>query len=115
MASLFARIVSGELPAERVYETDGELAFMDIHPKSPGHVLVVPKLAVAALNPHAGENGAMGDEEDKIIRPAIEILRRENINVTGPHPADTIFHAAARKTCDAVIAMYHDQALIPVQ
>ncbi len=80
-----------------------------------GFAMSAPRLAITGLNPHAGENGAMGDEELRIIEPAIEILKGENIAVTGPHPADTIFHPDARKTHDAVIAMYHDQALIPLK
>ena len=74
-----------------------------------------PRLAVAALNPHAGEQGAMGDEESRIIGPAIEALRRDGIDVSGPAPADTLFHAAARAGYDAAICMYHDQALIPIK
>ncbi len=74
-----------------------------------------PRLAVAALNPHAGEQGAMGDEEGRTILPAIETLRREGIDVRGPAPADTLFHAAARATYDAALCMYHDQALIPIK
>jgi 4-hydroxythreonine-4-phosphate dehydrogenase len=74
-----------------------------------------PRLAVAGLNPHAGENGTMGREEIEIIAPAVETLRSEGHAVTGPFPADTLFHAAARRRYDAVICMYHDQALIPVK
>ncbi|MDP1963536.1 MAG: 4-hydroxythreonine-4-phosphate dehydrogenase PdxA [Reyranella sp.] len=74
-----------------------------------------PRLAVAALNPHAGEQGAMGDEESRIIAPAIETLRRDGIDVRGPAPADTLFHPAARATYDAALCMYHDQALIPIK
>ena len=74
-----------------------------------------PRLAVAGLNPHAGENGAMGRAEIDIIEPAIKSLRSEGVNITGPHPADTLFHAAARKNYDVVIGMYHDQALIPIK
>jgi 4-hydroxythreonine-4-phosphate dehydrogenase len=74
-----------------------------------------PRLAVAALNPHAGEQGAMGDEESRIIVPAIATLRREGIEVRGPAPADTLFHPAARATYDAALCMYHDQALIPIK
>jgi 4-hydroxythreonine-4-phosphate dehydrogenase len=74
-----------------------------------------PRLAVAALNPHAGEQGAMGDEERRIIAPAIEALRREGIEANGPAPADTLFHAAARPAYDAALCMYHDQALIPIK
>jgi 4-hydroxythreonine-4-phosphate dehydrogenase len=74
-----------------------------------------PRLAVAGLNPHAGENGAMGSEDSTIIAPAIEILRRDGIEVSGPLPADTMFHARARSRYDAALAMYHDQALIPIK
>jgi len=74
-----------------------------------------PRLAVAALNPHAGEQGAMGDEERRMIAPAVEALRRDGIDVRGPAPADTLFHPAARATYDAALCMYHDQALIPIK
>jgi 4-hydroxythreonine-4-phosphate dehydrogenase len=74
-----------------------------------------PRLAVAALNPHAGEQGTMGDEERRVIEPAVEALKREGIDVRGPAPADTLFHAAARPTYDAALCMYHDQALIPLK
>jgi 4-hydroxythreonine-4-phosphate dehydrogenase len=73
-----------------------------------------PRLAFTGLNPHAGEGGDMGREEIDIIRPALAELAKD-IAVSGPHPADTLFHAAARKNYDAVIAMYHDQALIPIK
>ncbi len=72
-----------------------------------------PRLAVSGLNPHAGEEGGLGREEIDIITPAIEAARARGFDVTGPHPADTLFHAAARATYDAAICMYHDQALIP--
>ena len=74
-----------------------------------------PRLAVAGLNPHAGEQGAMGDEESRIIAPAIARLKAEGIDVRGPAPADTLFHPAARGTYDAALCMYHDQALIPIK
>ena len=74
-----------------------------------------PRIAVAGLNPHAGEEGTMGREEIETIAPAIADLRAEGLSVTGPHSADTLFHAAARRGYDAVIAMYHDQALIPLK
>jgi 4-hydroxythreonine-4-phosphate dehydrogenase len=74
-----------------------------------------PRLAVAGLNPHAGEGGALGREEIEIIAPAIEELRAAGIDVTGPLPADTLFHAGARPRYDAAICMYHDQALIPLK
>ena len=74
-----------------------------------------PRLAVAGLNPHAGEGGAMGTEEQTIVGPAIDILRSEGVNAIGPMPPDTMFHAAARRGYDAAICMYHDQALIPLK
>ncbi|MBB3018397.1 4-hydroxythreonine-4-phosphate dehydrogenase [Microvirga lupini] len=74
-----------------------------------------PRLALAGLNPHAGENGAMGTEEANVIVPAIDILRAEGIEMAGPLPADTMFHARARSRYDAALAMYHDQALIPIK
>jgi len=74
-----------------------------------------PRLAFTGLNPHAGEGGAMGSEESEIIIPALHELARSGVTVSGPHPADTLFHAAARRSYDAVIAMYHDQALIPIK
>jgi 4-hydroxythreonine-4-phosphate dehydrogenase len=74
-----------------------------------------PRLAVAALNPHAGEGGALGDEERSIIGPAVLALREAGVDVSGPHPADSLFHAEARRRYDVVLCMYHDQALIPVK
>jgi 4-hydroxythreonine-4-phosphate dehydrogenase len=74
-----------------------------------------PRLAVAALNPHAGEDGALGTEERDIIAPAIAKLKEANINASGPYPADTLFHPRARERYDAAICMYHDQALIPLK
>ena len=74
-----------------------------------------PRLAVAGLNPHAGEGGAMGREEITIIGPAIETLRAEGIDVVGPLPADTMFHPKARARYDVALTMYHDQGLIPVK
>jgi 4-hydroxythreonine-4-phosphate dehydrogenase len=74
-----------------------------------------PRLAMAALNPHAGEGGALGLQEIETLIPVAEHLRGEGIDITDPRPADTLFHDAARATYDAVICMYHDQALIPVK
>jgi 4-hydroxythreonine-4-phosphate dehydrogenase len=74
-----------------------------------------PRIAVTGLNPHAGEQGTMGSEEIDIIAPAVEAARREGLDVSGPYPADTMFHADARRTYDVAVAMYHDQALIPVK
>ena len=74
-----------------------------------------PTVAVSGLNPHAGEGGMLGREEVEIIEPAIAALRAEGWRVTGPHPADTMFHASARARYDAALCMYHDQALIPLK
>jgi 4-hydroxythreonine-4-phosphate dehydrogenase len=74
-----------------------------------------PRLAVAGLNPHAGEGGALGLEDEAIIVPAIAELKRMGIDARGPLPADTMFHARARATYDAAICMYHDQALVPAK
>ena len=74
-----------------------------------------PRIAIAGLNPHAGEGGVMGNEETTLISPVIETLRAEGMQLTGPHSADALFHAAARAQYDAAIAMYHDQALIPIK
>ncbi len=74
-----------------------------------------PRLAVAGLNPHAGEGGKMGNEEILLITPVLEALRSEGFNLVGPMSADTMFHAAARTNYDVAIAMYHDQALIPIK
>ncbi|MBB4007468.1 4-hydroxythreonine-4-phosphate dehydrogenase PdxA [Allorhizobium taibaishanense] len=74
-----------------------------------------PRLAVSGLNPHAGESGAMGNEDEDIIAPALTMLRAEGIDAFGPLPADTMFHEEARRRYDVAICMYHDQALIPVK
>ncbi len=74
-----------------------------------------PRLAIAGLNPHAGEQGALGDEETVIIAPAIAVLRAEGEDVSGPWPPDTMFTAAARQRYDVAICMYHDQGLIPLK
>jgi 4-hydroxythreonine-4-phosphate dehydrogenase len=74
-----------------------------------------PRLAVSGLNPHSGEGGQLGTEEIEIIEPAIAALVAEGWRVSGPHPADTMFHAAARANYDAALCMYHDQALIPIK
>lgn len=74
-----------------------------------------PRLAIAGLNPHAGEGGALGLEDDAIVRPAVERLKAAGITAVGPLPADTMFHDAARATYDVALCMYHDQALIPAK
>ena len=77
--------------------------------------LSTPRIAVAGLNPHAGENRNIGREDQDIIQPAITDLQQSGLKVTGPYPADTLFHEEARKSYDAVIGMYHDQVLIPLK
>jgi len=74
-----------------------------------------PRIAVAGLNPHAGEGGAMGTEELTLIAPVLDALRAEGFDLTGPLSADTLFHPAARARYDAAVCMYHDQALIPIK
>jgi 4-hydroxythreonine-4-phosphate dehydrogenase len=74
-----------------------------------------PRIAVAGLNPHAGEQGLIGSEEASVIAPAVAEMARQGLAVSGPHSADTLFHEEARRAYDAAIAMYHDQALIPLK
>jgi 4-hydroxythreonine-4-phosphate dehydrogenase len=74
-----------------------------------------PRIAVAGLNPHAGEGGVLGDEDDEVLAPAVNAARQRGINVTGPWPADTVFVRASRGEFDCVLACYHDQGLIPVK
>ena len=74
-----------------------------------------PRLALAGLNPHAGEHGLMGREDDEVLAPAVAAARGRGIDITGPHPGDTVFLRASRGEFDAVIACYHDQGLIPVK
>jgi 4-hydroxythreonine-4-phosphate dehydrogenase len=77
--------------------------------------IAAPRLAIAGLNPHAGEDGAIGREDVEIVAPAVARLREQGIDVRGPVPSDTLFHAEARATYDAAVCLYHDQALIPVK
>jgi 4-hydroxythreonine-4-phosphate dehydrogenase len=74
-----------------------------------------PRIALAGLNPHAGEDGALGDEDAKIVAPAVARLKADGIDAHGPFPADTLFHERARATYDVAMCMYHDQALIPIK
>lgn len=103
--------VSAELSSELLLAT-GRIAVRDLRQR---FAISDPRLAVAGLNPHAGENGAMGRQEIDVIGPAIARLRAEGLNISGPMPADTMFHAAARARYDAALCMYHDQALIPIK
>lgn len=77
--------------------------------------LPAPRLALAGLNPHAGEGGTLGREETEVLAPAVARLRAEGIDITDPRPADTLFHDEARRAYDAAICLYHDQGLIPVK
>ena len=74
-----------------------------------------PRIAISGLNPHAGEDGSLGHEEQTVIAPALKALRNDGIDARGPLPADTMFHEAARNTYDCAVCMYHDQALIPIK
>jgi 4-hydroxythreonine-4-phosphate dehydrogenase len=81
----------------------------------PAFGIATPRLAVAGLNPHAGEEGVLGDEEGRVLAPAIAAAHRDGIDVSGPLPGDTVFARAARGQFDCVIACYHDQGLIPIK
>jgi 4-hydroxythreonine-4-phosphate dehydrogenase len=105
------REVLEKLTQNLIVET-GRITARDLAAK---FAVAQPRLAFAGLNPHAGEGGAMGREEIDIVAPAIAALRAEGISASGPHPADTMFHAAARAHYDVAICMYHDQALIPIK
>ncbi len=103
--------VAKELTTQRIVEAGRRTA----HDLTHRFGVKVPRLAVAGLNPHAGESGALGKEDDAVIVPAIAALQADGIDAVGPLPADTMFHAEARASYDAALCMYHDQALIPVK
>ncbi len=103
--------VSSILSREKVYRT----IRITVRALERDFGLPMPRLAVAALNPHAGEEGLFGREEEKIIRPAIRKAKAEGHQVEGPFPADSLFFRVARGEFDAVVAMYHDQGLIPLK
>jgi len=103
--------VPEQLTADLIYRT----CVITVRDLKERFGLASPRVAVAGLNPHAGENGALGLEDDAIIRPVIERLKAEGIDITGPLPADTMFHDRARATYEVAICMYHDQALIPAK
>jgi 4-hydroxythreonine-4-phosphate dehydrogenase len=105
------RDVIAQLTADRIALT-GRIVANDLRRRFD---IARPRLAVAGLNPHAGEDGALGNEDLEIVRPAVERLKAEGIDARGPLPADSLFHAAARATYDVALAMYHDQALIPIK
>jgi 4-hydroxythreonine-4-phosphate dehydrogenase len=105
------REVVPTLTAELVVET-GRIVARDLRMRFG---IARPRLAVAGLNPHAGEQGALGDEDLTVVGAAIERLKAEGIDARGPLPADSLFHRAARASYDVALAMYHDQALIPIK
>jgi 4-hydroxythreonine-4-phosphate dehydrogenase len=100
-----------ELTTDLIVRT-GRIVAADMRAKFS---IEAPRLAIAGLNPHAGEGGAMGREDIDIVAPAVARLRADGIDARGPLPPDTMFHAAARATYDAALCMYHDQALIPIK
>ena len=103
--------VPSALTAELIVETVRIVA----HDLGRDFGIAAPRIAVAGLNPHAGEDGSIGAEDRDIVRPAVERLCREGFAVAGPLPADTMFHAPARARYDVAVCMYHDQALIPAK
>src|SRR5712691_5858496 len=103
--------VVGRLTGDLVVET-GRIVARDLRERFG---IARPRLAIAGLNPHAGEDGTLGEEDLAVVRPAVEQLKAEGIDARGPLPADTLFHRAARATYDVALAMYHDQALIPIK
>jgi 4-hydroxythreonine-4-phosphate dehydrogenase len=105
------RDVFGALTADLIIET-GQIVARDL---SARFGLARPRLAIAGLNPHAGEDGSLGEEDRDIVAPAVERLKAEGIDAIGPLPADTMFHERARASYDVAICMYHDQALIPIK
>ena len=100
-----------QLTSELVVETGRIVA----HDLTARFGITRPRIAVAGLNPHAGEEGALGEEDGAIVAPAVKRLQAEGIDAVGPLPADTLFHERARTTYDVALCMYHDQALIPIK
>ena len=105
------REIFKQLTTDLIVET-GRIVAHDLKTR---FALPRPRLAIAGLNPHAGEEGTLGDEDSLIVAPAVAQLAAEGISVRGPLPADSMFHKAARATYDAALCMYHDQALIPIK
>jgi 4-hydroxythreonine-4-phosphate dehydrogenase len=103
--------VPGRLSSDLIVET-GRIVARDLTRRFG---IARPRLAIAGLNPHAGEEGALGGEDRAMVAPAVGRLLAEHIDARGPMPADTMFHAAARASYDAALCMYHDQALIPIK
>ena len=105
------RDVFAALTADLIVET-GRIVARDLTARFG---VARPRLAIAGLNPHAGEDGTLGEEDRSIVAPAIARLKAEGINAVGPLPADSMFHEAARASYDVALCMYHDQALIPIK
>ncbi len=105
------RDVPGLITKDLIVET-GRIVARDLSAKFG---IARPRIAVAGLNPHAGEDGALGVEDNAIVAPAVAALHAEGIDAVGPLPADTLFHERARATYDVALCMYHDQALIPIK
>jgi 4-hydroxythreonine-4-phosphate dehydrogenase len=105
------REIFGHLSTALVVETGRIVA----HDLAARFGIARPRLAIAGLNPHAGENGAFGEEDATIVAPAVARLKAEGISARGPLPADSLFHKEARASYDAALCMYHDQALIPIK
>jgi len=105
----------GDVPAALTQEAVVETGLIVARALRERFGVAAPRLAVAGLNPHAGENGTMGREDEAVVRPAVDRLRASGVDARGPLPADTMFHARARQGYDAALAMYHDQALIPIK
>ena len=103
--------VTEQLTTELIVET-GRIAAADLERRFG---IAHPRLALCGLNPHAGEGGSLGKEDGAVVAPAVERLRAFGIEASGPHPADTLFHARARAGYDVALGMYHDQALIPIK
>lgn len=104
-----------EIPSHLTYNLIIQTALIVENDLKKRFVITAPRLAVAGLNPHAGEDGTMGKEDIEIIAPAIKYLKKKGLNIIGPLPPDTMFHQRARQTYDVALCMYHDQALIPVK
>ena len=105
------REVPALLTTDLIVET-GRIATRDLRRR---FAIAQPRLAIAGLNPHAGEEGTLGDEDLTVVAPAVARLRAEGIDATGPLPADSMFHTAARARYDVALCMYHDQALVPIK
>ncbi|MEM9058870.1 MAG: 4-hydroxythreonine-4-phosphate dehydrogenase PdxA [Pseudomonadota bacterium] len=108
-------IALAEVPAQLTTDTIVETARITHAALMRDFAIPEPRLAVAGLNPHAGEGGAMGREDIEIVAPAVSALRAEGMQIRGPLPADTMFHPQARASYDVALTMYHDQGLIPIK